>query len=226
MHSSRVPSERTRAYGKIATTENSLGTRTNHQIARGNNVRRNAWMAGAVLVLTSAVIALVTQTQVQAQINTPKPIVAIDDTGAVSGPTVQGALSTEETINQAILTGDANALAALLADDWVVVSGFGDIASKAGFVEFIRQSGPRRTMSLSEPRVRLYGDTALVTTRLDAVGPFFAKENGKVVRKCFAAQERQTDILVWNNGSWKSVLLHETLIPPEPKVTAESSACT
>ena len=28
--------------------------------------------------------------------------------------------------------------------------------------------------------------------------------------KCFAVKERQTDVLVWNDGGWKSVLLHET----------------
>ena len=105
----------------------------------------------------------------------------------------------------------------LLADDWIVVSGFGDIADKPGFIDFIRMSGARKTMILSEQRVRLYGDTALVTTHLDAMGPFVKEVNGKVVRKCFAVKERQTDVLVWRNGGWESELLHETMIRRGPR---------
>ena len=81
-------------------------------------------------------------------------------------------------------------------------------------------------MILSEPRVRLYGETALVTTHLDAAGPFVKEVSGKLVRKCFAVKERQTDVLMWKNGGWQSVLLHETVIPPGPKVGDALSACT
>jgi hypothetical protein len=107
-----------------------------------------------------------------------------------------------------------------------VVSGFGGGAGKDGFIEFIREGGPRKTMILSEARVRLYGETAVVTTHLTAAGPFVTEVNGKVVRKCFDVKKRQTDVLVWENGGWKSVLLHETVIPPGPKVTNTLSDCT
>ena len=162
--------------------------------------------------LTLAFVTLVNQTQVRAQ--------------TTKGPTATNALSADEAINQALLTGNADGLKALLADDWIVVSGFGSVADKNGFIEFIRKSGARKTMILSEPRVRLYGDTALVTTHLDAVGPFVKEVNGKLVRKCFSVKERQTDVLVWKNGGWQSVLLHETVIPPGPKVGDALSACT
>jgi hypothetical protein len=175
-------------------------------------VTRTAWTMSAFSALTLAAVTLTSQTQVRAQTTT--------------GPTATSALSTDEAINQALLTGNADALKALLADDWIVVSGFGGVADKNGFVDFIRKSGARRTMILSEPRVRLYGDTALVTTHLDAVGPFVKEVNGKLVRKCFAVKERQTDVLVWKDGGWKSVLLHETVIPPGPKVSDALSACS
>jgi len=166
-------------------------------------VTRKAWTMSGFVALALASITLVTQTQVH---------------GATSGPTATSALSTEDAINHALLTADGKALEALLADDWVVVSGFGSVADKNGFIEFIRAGGPRKTMILSEPRVRLYGDTALVTTHLNAAGPFVKEVDGKLVRSCFAVKERQTDVLVWKNGGWKSVLLHETVIPPGPKV--------
>ena len=142
-----------------------------------------------------------------------------------SGPAIASALSADEAINHAILTANAGALRALLAGDWVVVSGFGDLADKDGFIDFIGKSGKRRTMTLSQARVRIYGNTALVTTHLDAAGPFVKEVNGKLVRRCFDVKERQTDVLVWNGG-WKSVLLHETIIPPGAKVTNELSGCT
>jgi len=147
------------------------------------------------------VAALVTQTPIQAQVRA----------------TAASASNTDAAINQALLTADGNALKTLLADDWIVVSGFGAIAKKDDFIDFIRAGGPRNTMALSEARVRLYGDTALVTTHLNAAGPFVKEIAGKVVRECFAVKERQTDVLVWKNGSWKSVLLHETIIPPGAK---------
>jgi hypothetical protein len=174
-------------------------------------VTRTAWTMSGFSALTLAFVTLVNPTHVRAQ--------------TTNAPTATNALSADEVINQALLTGNADALKALLADDWIVVSGFGSVADKNGFIDFIRKSGARKTMILSEPRVRLYGDTALVTTHLDAVGPFVKEVNGKLVRKCFNVKERQTDVLVWKNGGWQSVLLHETVIPPGPTVGDALSAC-
>jgi ketosteroid isomerase-like protein len=173
---------------------------------------RQAWTIGGFSALALAFAVLGSQTPVRAQ--------------TAPGPTAASALSADAAINQAILTGNADALKALLADDWIVVSGFGSVADKNGFVDFIRKSGARKMMTLSESRVRLYGDTALVTTHLDAAGPFVKDVNGKLVRKCFAVKERQTDVLVWKHGAWLSELLHETVIPPGPKVGDDLSACT
>ncbi len=171
-----------------------------------------AWMMSGFSALILAFAPFVTQTEVRAQTTT--------------GPTAASASSTDQAINQALLAGNADALKNLLADDWIVVSGFGSVADKNGFIDFIRKSGARKRMILSETRVRLYGETALVTTHLDAAGPFVKEVNGKLVRRCFAVKERQTDVLVWKNGGWQSVLLHETMLPPGAKVGDALSACT
>jgi hypothetical protein len=170
------------------------------------------WTVSGFSTLALAFAILVTQAQGQAQ--------------TAPGPTAESALITDEAINRALLTANTDALKALLDDDWIVVSGFGGVAEKDGFIDFIQKGGPRKTMILSEARVRLYGETAVVTTHLTAAGPFVKEINGKVVRKCFDVKERQTDVLVWKNGGWKSVLLHETVIPPGPKVTDTWSDCT
>lgn len=134
--------------------------------------------------------------------------------GATSGATAKSALATEEAINQALLTSNAGALEALLAGGWIVVSGFGGIAERNPFIAYVRAGDfTRKRMILSEPRVRLYGNTALVTTHLIAEGRSVVEVKGKIFTHCFDVKERQTDVLVWANGGWKSVLLHETVIP-------------
>jgi hypothetical protein len=146
-------------------------------------------------------------------------LVLVSSLGAFARATVSqastaSALSAEESINQALLKSDADALETLLADDWVVVSGFGGIAERTSFIAYVRAGDfTRSKMVLSKPRVRLYGNTALVTTHLDAAGRSIKEHNGKIVSDCFDVEERQTDVLVWKSGSWKSVLLHETVIP-------------
>jgi ketosteroid isomerase-like protein len=57
-------------------------------------------------------------------------------------------------------------------------------------------------MQLSEPRVRLFGNTAVVTTKVQISGMFAGKP--------FDIMERQTDVLCWEDGGWKCVLTHET----------------
>ena len=149
---------------------------------------------------------------------------------AVSEASATSALNAEGSINQALLTSDADALEILLADDWIVVSGFGGIAGRKAFIAYVRAGDfTRSKMVLSEPRVRLYGNTALVTTHLNAAGRSIKERNGKIVSDCFDVKERQTDVLVWKNGGWKSVLLHETVIPGtlhRTVIPGRTSRCT
>jgi len=147
-----------------------------------------------------------------------------------SQASARSALSAEEALNQAFLTSNANALETLLADDWIVVSGFGGIAERKPFIAYVRAGDfTRKKMGLSQPRVRLYGNTAVVTTHLNAAGRSIEEKNGKIVSHCFDVKERQTDVLVWQNGGWKSVLLHETVIPGTLHVAVlpgRTSGCT
>jgi ketosteroid isomerase-like protein len=64
----------------------------------------------------------------------------------------------------------------------------------------------RKTFELSEPRVRVFGNVAVITTKVRTSGML----NGKL----FDVIERQTDVLQWEHGGWKSVLTHETKIEP------------
>jgi hypothetical protein len=122
------------------------------------------------------------------------------------GPTEESALAADSTINQALLTNNVDALGRLLADEWIVINTAGGVGKREPFLAALKAGlFTRKTMDLSEPRVEIYGNTAVVTTHLNT--------SGMLGDKAFDVSERQTDVLVWKDGSWKSVLLHETKIP-------------
>lgn len=124
----------------------------------------------------------------------------------VGTPTAQGALAAEQELARAIRENDADGIARLLSDDWAVVPTTGSVnEGKSIFPDGIRSGFlTRRTFELSEPRVRVYGNVAVVTSRVATSGTF----NGKP----FDVVERQTEVLRWQHGRWKVVLTHETLI--------------
>jgi len=123
---------------------------------------------------------------------------------AAARPTEEGALATVQEMARAMRENDADGIARVLSDDWAVISARGDLAEgKSIFPDGIRSGELTRTaFEISEPRVRLYGDVALVTTKVRLAGTF----GGKL----FDVRERETDVLHWKNGSWKIVLTHET----------------
>jgi ketosteroid isomerase-like protein len=123
------------------------------------------------------------------------------------GPTVENALAADQELAKAIRENDTTGILRLLDKDWAVISGRGGVAEGPSiFPDGIRTNYlTRKTFEISEPRVRLYGDVALVTTKVRTSGLFQGKT--------FDVVERQTDVLHWVNGGWKCILTHETLIP-------------
>ena len=123
-----------------------------------------------------------------------------------AGPTAENAMVAEQEIARALRDNDADGIVRLLADDWAVIAGSGGVGEgKSIFADGIKSGYlTRKTFELSEPRVRLYGNVALVTTKVKTSGMFGGKP--------FDVMERQTDVLIWKDGDWKSVLTHETKI--------------
>jgi ketosteroid isomerase-like protein len=122
------------------------------------------------------------------------------------GPTAGTALAAEQEIARAMRDNDAAAIQRMLADDWVVISTTGGVGEgKATFPDGIKSGYlTRKTFDLSEPRVRVYGNMAVITA--------IVKTSGQFSGKPFDVTERQTDVLRWEHGGWKSVLTHETKI--------------
>lgn len=123
-----------------------------------------------------------------------------------TGPTAENALAADEDLARAIQDNDAGAILRLLDDSWAVIATSGGVGEGPSIFPSGIKSGylTRKTYELSEPRVRLYGDIALVTTKVKTSGLFRGKS--------FDVMERQTDVWRWTNGSWKCVLTHETKI--------------
>jgi ketosteroid isomerase-like protein len=126
---------------------------------------------------------------------------------AHGGPTVESAMAAEEELARAMRENDADGIARMLSDDWAVISARGGLAEgKDVFPSGIREGILKRTSyEISEPRVRVDGTTAVVTTKVHLTGVF----NGKP----FDVLERVTDVFLWKAHAWKAILTHETFIP-------------
>jgi ketosteroid isomerase-like protein len=123
----------------------------------------------------------------------------------------------ERAWSQAFLRHDLAALSRLLADDFVGIDGRGFLSDKAAELEEARAPEPGATgpalagEALSEVRVRLYGDTAILTavnTARFSPGPGETAES--------TIRYRRTTVWVWREGRWQCVSFHGSRIQ-EPR---------
>jgi ketosteroid isomerase-like protein len=138
------------------------------------------------------------------------PIASPKATGAAKpapGPTAESALAADDELTKAVRDDDPDGIARLLSDDWVVISARGEVGEgKSIFPNAIKSGRLKHTAyESSEPRVRLYGNVALVTTRLHNAGSSVVGSE----HKPYDAMEIQTDVWLWKDGTWKCVLTHE-----------------
>jgi len=122
------------------------------------------------------------------------------------GPTSESALAADKELAHAIRDNDPGAILRMLDNSWAVISTSGGVGEGPSIFPDGIKSGDltRKTFAIAEPRVRLYGDVALVTTRVSTSGTFQSKP--------FDVTERQTDVWLWKGGMWKCILTHETKI--------------
>ena len=115
--------------------------------------------------------------------------------------------SIEEERNRAILSGDAATLDRMTTDDYTFITLRGELRTKAEIVKGF-QSGAFKyeSRTISELKVRVYGDTAVVTGRSTQKG----EENGKD----YSGDYRFTRVYVRDKGRWMTVALQTTSIRP------------
>jgi ketosteroid isomerase-like protein len=115
--------------------------------------------------------------------------------------------SIEEERNRAILSGDAATLDRMTADDYTFITLRGELRTKAEIVKGF-QSGAFKyeSRTISEVKVRVFGDTAIVTGRSTQKG----EENGKD----YSGEYRFTRVYIRDKGHWMTEALQTTPIRP------------
>jgi ketosteroid isomerase-like protein len=115
-------------------------------------------------------------------------------------------LKIENGFAEAIVKNDLEGIKRLVADDWVIIDPDGAIVDRARFFEVITSGALTHDIMESEDfRVRVYGDSAVVTGVTRTKGKFMGQE--------FSTQERATDVFVKRDGRWQCVLTHLTRFP-------------
>jgi ketosteroid isomerase-like protein len=112
-------------------------------------------------------------------------------------------LATASAWAEAIVANDAARIADFVTEDWVIVSESG-ISLGAGFLDLVASGQlTHSTMAVvGRARVRVMGDTAVVTARITNT----AHHQGNQ----YDADEWTTDVFVWQDGRWLCALTHYT----------------
>jgi len=114
-------------------------------------------------------------------------------------------LKVEKEFAETIVSNDLESLRRLVADDWIIIDPNGEIVDRARFFEVIKSGSLTHDIMGSEDlRVRVYGDSAVVTAITRTKGKFMGQE--------FSTQERATDVFVKRDRRWRCVLTHLTRV--------------
>lgn len=115
----------------------------------------------------------------------------------------QEILDCAEQWAKALVSNDAAAIGAFMADDWTIV-GENGATNKTEFLAWISSGDlTHEAMEmLGAARIRVYGDTAVLTARVT--------NNGHYKNQSFSADEWTTDVFQRCAGKWSCVLSHVT----------------
>ena len=115
-------------------------------------------------------------------------------------------LKLESAFADAIIKNDLESIGRIVADDWIIVDPNGEIVDRTRFFEVIKSGALTHDIMESEDfRVRVYGESAVVTAITSTKGKFMGQE--------FSTRERATDVFVKREGRWQCVLTHLTRLP-------------
>jgi ketosteroid isomerase-like protein len=106
----------------------------------------------------------------------------------------------------AVVKGDTATLDKQTSDDYTLINMNGQVSDKAQMIEGFK-SGKNKLSSdeVSDMKVRLYGDTAIVTGKVAVKGMMGGKD--------VTGQALFTRVYVKKGAQWQSVALQQTRIP-------------
>ncbi|MGZ8545299.1 MAG: nuclear transport factor 2 family protein [Flavisolibacter sp.] len=106
--------------------------------------------------------------------------------------------------DEAMEGNDADLIGSFMDEDWVIIGTEGGITSKTDFLQHIRTGAlTHHTMRSDLDRIRIYGDTSVITSRGTSAGHFQTQP--------FSLYEWSTNVFVRKNESWTCVL---TMLTP------------
>ncbi|MDQ4121354.1 MAG: Rid family detoxifying hydrolase [Acidobacteriota bacterium] len=122
----------------------------------------------------------------------------------------QELLKANREYDAAIVANDANALDKILADDFVYTNPDGEVRDKARQLAFARSGELKfETGTSDDVKIRIYGNTAVMTGRFTAKGQFKDKS--------MEINERYTAVWIKQNGRWRLVAEQGNFIKQQSK---------
>jgi ketosteroid isomerase-like protein len=117
----------------------------------------------------------------------------------VKGMTEQDLLNYSLQWDKAIASNDVKQMRSFMADDWVCVATDGGMTKLDDFLNEIETGDLIHTeMSTEESRVRVYGDSGIVTGKGHSKGSYKGKS--------FSFYEWSTSVFVFDGTRWRCVL--------------------
>lgn len=111
----------------------------------------------------------------------------------------------EQERNEALLKHDTATLDRMTSDDYTFINQRGELRTKAEILTGFKSGNFNyEAREISELKVRVYGDMAVVTGR--------AKQKGVENTKDYSGENRFTRVYVKQNGRWISVALQVTVV--------------
>ena len=117
----------------------------------------------------------------------------------------QALIKLEHEWNEAYKNGTKEVLERVMADDFVFIDEGSNVNPKAPYIASTLKNVKVESYTLEEMKVRIYGDTGIVT----AVWTGKLTINGKDVSGSF----RYTDVFVKRRGRWVCITSQETRVP-------------
>ena len=144
---------------------------------------------------------------------------------AQAGSVEQELLKLEGEWLDAYLKHDVAAMERIEADDFMITFPDGRVMTKADEIANLKKpapAGPGPTFMTADTKVRIYGDTAILTGKFIQKGTY---ADGPRKGQDYNIQERYTDVYVKRNGRWQVVSSHlSALAPPPAQLPSPSSS--
>ena len=160
--------------------------------------RIGAWICGLGLVFCGVVMMGTKSSYARAAYGAPAAQAASDAEVSKALQDVERAWISAESNH------DAPKFEALVADDWIGISPEGKSQTKAERAAEIKGGSGAGALTMGEMKVRVFGNTAVVTGTDDEV----ATKDGKKVTNHYA----WTDVFVKRGGKWLAVASQTALV--------------